>query len=289
MTRRSLPLESLGRAVPDVSVLMSTISVDRWLTEAAESILDQQDVDLELILVLDGARAEGQPAWIRDRRVKILVNPHRTGLSNALKAAAVAGKGQYFARMDADDVSAPARLSTLQNYLESNADASVVGTAASLIDSSGRVVGESLAPATHDARRALVVKNRLVHPSVMIRRSAYEKVGGYRRDLRQMEDYDLWLRMAMVGRVAVLPERLLLYRVHANQMSRGAAPHGAHVAAISRGQYRLGRALGMSVASVSAAIVRWRLAQYARYYGILEPGYDKAARQSRPGSAVTDA
>lgn len=270
--------------MPEISVLMSTVTVDPWLTEAAQSILDQRDVDIELVLVLDGAEAETEPAWMRDGRVRIIQHARRTGLANALDVAAQASRGAYLARMDADDISAADRLWKSQQYLESNADVAVVGTSASLIDGGGRVIGESGTEAADDVRHALVLKNQLVHSSVMMRRDAYECAGGYNSRLLQMEDYDLWLRMATVGRVANLPDKLLLYRLHAQQMSRRAMPYGPHVRAISRGQYQLGRKLGMRQGRIGVAILAWRAAQFARYYGLTRPGYDAAARSaSAPG------
>ncbi|MGY1696304.1 glycosyltransferase [Geodermatophilus sp. SYSU D00814] len=257
-------------------MLMSTLTVDAWLTEAVDSVLLQQDVDLELILVLDGARAEGRATWMQDRRVRIISLPHRRGLANALSIAASGAHGRFLARMDSDDVSAPDRLSRTQEYLDSGADAAVVGTGAYLIDSDGRRIGELRSSAGDDVRRALVSRNRLVHSSVMMRRSAYEQVGGYNRRLVQMEDYDLWLRLGLVGRVAVLRDRLLSYRVHASQMSRGAGPRGEHVSQVSRGQYRLGRKLSLPTISVASSVLTWRAAQYARYLGVVRAGYDRA-------------
>jgi glycosyltransferase involved in cell wall biosynthesis len=264
-------------AKPDVSVLMSTLTVDAWLTEAVESVLDQGDVDLEVILVLDGAKAEDEPAWMRDRRVRMIALRHRSGLANALSIASGHARGRFLARMDADDVSVPGRLSKTQQYLESSADVAVVGTSAELIDPEGRVVGELSSSAGDDVRRALVVKNRLVHSSVVMRRSVYEQVGGYNPRLPQMEDYDLWLRMALLGRVAVLPDLLLRYRVHGSQMSRKAAPRGQYVSEISRGQYKLGRALGAPAIGVIPSVLTWRAAQFARYFGVVKSGYDRAA------------
>ncbi len=266
--------------MPDISVLMSTVTVDEWLADAVESVLDQRDVSSEVIVVLDGAAVDDRPTWMRDPRVRTIALPKRSGLSNALCVAAGEAEGEFLARMDADDISLPGRLARTQHYLEADSDVCVVGTAADLIDRTGRIVGEMRPRSGDDVRRALVARNQLMHPSVTMRRSVYVAVGGYDPTLRQMEDYDLWLRMALVGRVAVLPDKLLQYRVHATQMSRSAAPYGSHVRSVSRGQYRLGRALGMSVPAVASSVLLWRAAQFARHTGLRRAGYDKAAVRS---------
>lgn len=268
----------------EISVLMSTLTVDRWLLDAIDSILQQDDVDFEVVLVLDGATIDEEPAWMQDRRVQVIPLPRRTGLASALGVAAQHATGEFYARMDADDISLPGRLSTSQEYLRSHPEVCALGTAVRLIDADSRVVGSFSPTAGDDVRGALVTKNQIVHPSVMMRRSAFKQVGGYDPKLRRVEDYDLWLRMAMVGPVAVLPDECLLYRVHPLQSSREIRPYGPDVAAISRGQYRLARALGMSVAHASCSVLVWRAAQFARSAGVTMSGHDRAALRGRPTS-----
>jgi GT2 family glycosyltransferase len=143
----------------------------------------------------------------------------RPGIVGALATGARAARAPLFARMDADDVSLPERFSRQLAYLDAHPDVAAVGTAVeNLADAE---VGEGLVryvawqnglitPDDHD--RAIFVESPLCHPSVMLRRAAYESVGGY-REMPWFEDYDLWLRLWAAGhRFAKLPEVLLQWR-----------------------------------------------------------------------------
>jgi hypothetical protein len=91
----------------------------------------------------------------------------------------------------------------------------LLGSAAEMIDSRGRRIGAIDRPTGDSELRAFQrVGCGFVHSSVIMRREAFEAAGGYRKGLNVAEDYDLWLRLAEVGEIANLPERLIRYRIH---------------------------------------------------------------------------
>jgi glycosyltransferase involved in cell wall biosynthesis len=185
---------------------------------------------LELVAVDDGStddtrqRLEG---WAqRDRRVVVAARPHG-GLVEALGAGLGACQGPFVARMDADDRALPERLALQIDYLEVHPDVAVVGCLvegfpADDVRQGFRLYLEWLngLVAPEDIAREIFVESPLAHPSVMMRRSWLERVGGY-QDRGWPEDYDLWLRLHLAGaRLAKVPQVLLMWREHAQRATR---------------------------------------------------------------------
>ena len=213
-----------GEAAPTVSVVLPVHNGEPYLAEAIDSILGQTFGDFELIAVddasTDNSRRRLDDAAARDSRVCVVDGQER-GLVGALNLGLSLARGEFIARMDADDISQPSRFARQVRYLRENPDIAVVGSAITLIDASGAVVRElsyPLAPADVD-RFLMEVGSALAHPAVMARRKAMLTVGGYRKLFQHSEDYDLWLRMAERYLLANLTDRLLRYRQHASKDS----------------------------------------------------------------------
>ena len=209
---------------PRVSVLMPYRDAAETLAEAMESVLDERGVDLELIAVDDGSRDEGPAIAARiasgDGRV-VLGASGGSGIAGALDHAAALAQGELFGRMDADDVSLPGRLAAEAALLDRDPTLGVVGTWVSAFPEEATGEGTRryldwmnglVSPADH--ARDLFVESPLCHPSVMMRRAALERAGGY-REVPWPEDYDLWLRIAGAGYgMAKVPFHGLRWRQH---------------------------------------------------------------------------
>ena len=215
---------------PSISVLMPCYNAASTLDEAVVSILDQTFTDLELIAVDDGSTDDTLrrlQSWAQqDRRVVVLPRSHG-GLVDALQAGLSACRAPLVARMDADDRSSTDRLGRQFAALEAHPEVAVVGC---LVEGSpsqdvrqglqmyiewlnGLVTPEAIA-------REIFVESPLAHPSVVMRRSWLERVGGY-QDRGWPEDYDLWLRLHLAGaRFAKVPEVLLGWREHPARATR---------------------------------------------------------------------
>ncbi|WP_460463802.1 glycosyltransferase [Arthrobacter pigmenti] len=256
-------------------LVLPTISVDDWLDAAVASVLAQEGVVLELVVVHDGVAPDYARWWACDPRVTIMHNEKRSGLSFSLSKAISSSDHEFVARLDADDLCLAGRLKRQYDYMTQNPDVVIVGTNATRIDSDGTESGSLGSGPDDDIRHKLLVRNKLIHSSVFFRRSAYSQCGGYNPQLRQMEDYDLWLRMAGEGKVAVIGEPLIAYRVHGKQMSRGAKPWGPHIQAVIRSRRQLGRRLRRSVVDVSCRQAIWLVAQFARYFRMKKMGYER--------------
>lgn len=206
-------------AEPLITVLMPVHNAAAYVTEAAQSILNQTGVQLELLVIDDGSTDDSieRILAIGDARVRILRNAARAGVTASLNRGLQEARGEYIARMDADDIAAPGRLAKQAARLNERPQ---LGLVASYLEEFPR--RRVPAPPTDPAR----VKIRLLtecilgHPTVMMRKSALAKHGlVYRAEYPHAEDYDLWVRLSRVADLEILPEVLLRYRIHPAQIS----------------------------------------------------------------------
>lgn len=214
---------------PRVSVLLAVRNGDRWLREALNSILLLQTfTDFELLVVDDGSKDDTR-AVLREYqnhpRLWTTWHPAPQGLAASLNGLAHVAKGELLARQDADDVSRADRLAKQVSFMEGHPEVGLLGTWALQIDSVGRPLGQESWPTEDDdIRQLLPTKNPFIHSSVMMRRGVFEAAGGYDETFHVAQDYDLWLRMSRLTKLAILPEPLILRRLHPDQASQKAWP-----------------------------------------------------------------
>lgn len=205
-----------------VSVIMPAYNAERYIEDAVMSLIGQTHADWEVVIVDDASRdstleivrelAVGEP------RIRVVVSESNLGVSGAANLAVEHARHGLLARLDADDLSEPERLRSQIELFERDAGLVLAGTAATIIDEEGAVVG-AFVPPTDDRsiRRYFVSDNPFIHSSVMFRRSAFEAAGRY-AGARLLEDYALWMLMADLGRIANLPELLVRHRSHAQSV-----------------------------------------------------------------------
>ncbi|HUD30142.1 MAG TPA: glycosyltransferase [Novosphingobium sp.] len=230
---------------PAISVVMSVYNGERFLAPAIESVLAQDFADFEF-LILDDGSTDGSAAIIRhyaetDSRIRPTLRENR-GLVASLNEMIELARAPIVARMDADDICLPNRFSRQIAFLADHPDYGVVGTWTEDIDAAGQPyhLSGKEHPETHEAF-LLAIENGwplLCHPAAMFRRDVVRSVGGYHGAFRHCEDYDLWLRLAGVTRLASIPERLLRYRHYDSQVSSRHATEQQIGAAISYLAYR---------------------------------------------------
>ena len=206
---------------PTVSVVMTVYNTRRYVAEAVVSVLAQTFADFEFVVIDDGS-TDGSTGILktfakRDPRIRLVSRPN-TGIVAAANEGIGLARGRYLARMDSDDVCLPRRFETQVRYLDEHADCVVVGSRVTVVDPYGSPVFESGQKLTHEEIDAELLSSgggwAIVQPSAMMRTEAVRRVGGYRGRHNVSEDQDLFLRLAEIGRVANLPEPLLLYRRH---------------------------------------------------------------------------
>jgi hypothetical protein len=181
---------------PRVSVVMAVWNEAHYVEKAVESILSQTVWDLELIVVNDGSTDATSDILRRCRDVRLkVIDQDNTGLWAALNRGLREVRGTLVARMDGDDVTHPRRLQYQLDFLAAHPAVAVVGSACYKIDASGRISSLYVVPTDDQAIKCrLPHYSQFVHPSVLMRREALDRVGGYRR--HEAEDYDLFLRIS---------------------------------------------------------------------------------------------
>jgi glycosyltransferase involved in cell wall biosynthesis len=179
-----------------------------YLDAAVESILGQSFGNFEFVIRDDGSTdgsTERLRHWAgRDKRIR-LFEGERLGPATSSDFVVREAKGAIVARMDADDLSRPDRLLRQMQVLAARPDAVLVGSLCEGIDVADRTVCRPNHP-----RRKFGAP--FGHGTVMFRRNAYDRSGGYRRICDYWEDFDLYVRMARQGRLLVIKEPLYRYR-----------------------------------------------------------------------------
>lgn len=208
-----------------IAVIMSLYKNDvvEYVRLSVESILNQTYRDLDMYLQYDGPIKPDVDEYLSaltDERVKIQRRAENKGLAQSLNdlLAIVMPMGyDYIARMDADDISEPERFEKQMAYMEQHHDVDCVGGAINEIDEKGNDRGKVTSyPCGVDEARAFFCKrNPVAHPAVLMRRSLFEKAGGYYpMAFERNEDTMLWYKAYMGGaKIANLHDVVLNFRM----------------------------------------------------------------------------
>jgi glycosyltransferase involved in cell wall biosynthesis len=202
---------------PSVTVLMSVYNGLPYLGQAVESIRNQTFSDFEFLIIddasTDGSRERLKKWANRDARIHLILHSRNRGLGYSLHEGVKKARGDWIARMDADDLAFPGRLKKQLAYVEEHSSIDILGTWALDIDGEGTPLQQRTYPVDHAEIARLIWTNPLVHPTVMFRKSAVQAAGSYDPDLRKRQDYELWFRCLKEGLCfGNVPEILLRYR-----------------------------------------------------------------------------
>lgn len=181
------------------------------LQEALDSLYAQTYQDFEIILCDDGSTdITHQIAYENQQKhnnIVLLKNPHNMGLNQTLNNCLAVAKGEYIARMDGDDLCMPDRFETELRFLEEHPEYAIVSSPMEYFDEQGTFMtgkgkGE-IKPA--DFKKG----SPICHAPCMVRKEAYDKVGGYSVSpkLLRVEDYNLWFKMYAAGYKAYMLDK----------------------------------------------------------------------------------
>jgi len=215
----------INTSPPLISVVMSLYNSERYLEEAIDSILAQTLTDFEFIIIDDGSTDDGEHI-VRsydDGRIHY-IKQENVGLPAALNTAIGIAQSDLIARMDPDDVCMPERLQRQYEFMRHHADVVVLGTSAQLMDVDGNDICVLTMQSADAELRRKSPDSPFVHPSVVFRKDAFERVGGYPGVMRLGgEDAVLFGRMATCGKLHNFQEVLLKYRLRPGALSRKSA------------------------------------------------------------------
>lgn len=205
--------------MPAISVIMPVYNAQQYLHESIASILAQGFDDFEFLIFNDGSTDNSSEIIksFKDPRIHFTGFDYNQGYVALLNLGMKNATGKYIARMDADDISQPDRFQKQYDFLESNPEYIVCGTLFSVIGGRERV---ELPLEDEDIKLRMLYITPFCHPSVMMRaKLLHDNQIYYNADYMPAEDHELWGRLAAYGKLVNLPDTLLNYRVHDNNIS----------------------------------------------------------------------
>lgn len=214
-------------ADPAVSIVMPTHNRADYIGVAVDSVLGQTYTDWELVIVDDGStddtRAVVAQYLARDPRIRYVRQEENRGIALSRNHGVAVSRGRYIAMLDSDDAwASPEKLALQVAALDADPQLGLVGTWRVFINEQGARTGARLSHPTDDAgiRVTQIHINAFAQSSVVFRKDAFERTGGYDPHFVVADDHDLWLRMGRTHRFATLPRYDLLYRKHPGNITQ---------------------------------------------------------------------
>ena len=214
---------------PRVSVLMAVYNGERFVKQAVQSVLEQTCQRWELIIVddcsTDGTFAILEEYALTHPAIHLLKTGTNKGQTFCLNYGLARARGEYLARLDADDLMVRDRLEKQVQFLDDHPGVVLVGSFVETIENTLESNNErnciySVPCGNAALRKAFKRINPFFHSSVMVRTAQLKLLGGYDPAFHFAQDYELWLRIARMGEIANLPTVLTRYRVLSSSISR---------------------------------------------------------------------
>jgi len=203
---------------PAISVLMPVYNAEKFVREAIDSILNQTFTNFEFLIFNDGSTDSSGDIIksYKDERIRFFDYKKNTGYVKHLNEGLELSKGKYIARMDADDISLPTRFEKQIKILEFNNYNGLIGSSIEVINNGIINYPEF----DSEIRAYMFLRSPFAHPTIMFRKQILTD-NQIKYDNRYMpaEDYDLYYRMSAYTCFYNIPEPLLKYRYHDNQIS----------------------------------------------------------------------
>lgn len=210
-----------------ISVVMSVYNEADTLRQTLMSVLTQQGVDFELIVVNDGS-TDNSAAILNEFTVHYpnlkVIHQSNTGLTQALIRGCEAAQGEFIARQDCGDISLPGRLEQQACILEKDSSISLVSTWVDFVESHGEYLHTCSLSISRSSQTLSLenVEDFLMpghHGCTMFRNSTYSLVGGYRASFYFAQDRDLWTRLIEKGDHLIIPQVLYKATININSIS----------------------------------------------------------------------
>lgn len=207
--------------MPKVSVIIPTCNRSRYLCETIDSVLAQTYRDFEIIVVDDGSTDDTAEIIKRYGDNLRYIYQKNQGISEAMNTGIRNSQSEYFVVLDDDDLWLPDFLETQVAVLDQRSESAFVCSAAYVIDPEGEIDRQSVGGALRDRSFEDLLKDNFIFSSTtLIRRTCFEAVGYLDRDLKIVQDWDLWLRLAKKYRFEYSDKLIAKYRVHPRNVSK---------------------------------------------------------------------
>lgn len=197
-----------------ISVLMTVFNGERFLKETIESVLKQTLKDFEFIIIDDGSTDKTKEIIesFKDERIKYFYYGENKGyynLDNVINFGLEKCKGDYIARIDADDICYPERLQKQYDYLEKNKDIFLVGTSADIIDKDGTIIDKIIKREYPSIvlKYRMAISNPFIHSSIMFRNEHHKYIS--------YNEHAFYFYMTFLGKkMKNIKEILVQYRIN---------------------------------------------------------------------------
>lgn len=206
--------------MPRISIVMPVFNSAEYLEESIISILNQTYTDWEFLIINEFGSNDGSKEIVEkyakiDKRIILIQNKTRLGIAESMNVGLNIAKGEYIARMDADDISMPERFETQLKYLDENQDVVMCGVKVQIFGSNP--FEWKLECDKEKLSTNILFYSPSVHPTVMVRKSFLDKYNiKYNKEYRASEDYDLFSKICEKGKVANVNQILFKYRIMEN-------------------------------------------------------------------------
>lgn len=222
--------------MPKISVIMPIYNSEKYIRQAANSVINQTFQDFELLAIYDSGTVDKSIEILNeyasfDNRIIPIDMKENKGMVKALNYGIKIAKGDYIARMDSDDISLPNRFEEQLKVLEST-DISILGTA---VEAFGDISGKDKVTLENsflkdinklskdDVEKTIFSECIVAHPTVMMKKSIFRTLSGYDENFKEAEDYDLWFRALKDGyKFGSICKKMLKYRVHSESKGKQA-------------------------------------------------------------------
>ncbi|WP_273804031.1 glycosyltransferase [Providencia rettgeri] len=207
-----------------VSIILPVYNAEKFIFEAIDSIIRQTYKNLQIIIINDGSTDNSLHIInsFNDERILIVTRENK-GLISTLNEGLLLSKGNYIARMDADDIARDDRIEIQLNFLKENKNVGIVGSYAHMIDEDGNNIGLKKKPASDTMIKTVCFfGSPFIHPSVMFNKSLIKESLYYSNEFIHAEDYELWARLIANNdlKFSNIKDTLLKYRIVSASVSR---------------------------------------------------------------------
>ena len=203
---------------PLVSIVIPVHNGEKYIREALDSCVGQTYQNIEIIIVNDDSKDNTleilKEYEKKDNLIQVISVSKQNGLGNVINIGIRQAKGEYIARMDADDVMSPTRLEKQVEYLNSNPRCVAVGGQIDIIDADSKITGHrEYAMEDKDIKKNMFLFQPFAHPAVTLRRSAVESVGLYPENMWKVEDVKFFFLLSQKGEFHNISDTVLKYRM----------------------------------------------------------------------------
>lgn len=240
---------------------MAVYNGETYLREAIDSILEQTYTNFEFIIINDGSTDDTAKilATYTDIRMRVIDAEKNCGLIDSLNKGIAAAKGEYTARIDADDIAMPERLAKQVAYLQENPEIVLLGSGATLMKANQEFIcdtyyqHEQPCIPTH-----LLFRNIFIHSSIIVKTEILASIK-FDKDYYLAEDYIVWVKIAEKYQTASVRESLVKHRLHDTNITK--LKYDRHIATVHQiHNYQL-KKLDIE-ASPEQLLLHWKLGNY---------------------------